>query len=452
MSLIAFLEVTRTKSGIFNTLRMLLPVFLTHRKVNHIDRENQKTCFEQRDILEVDPTSTSSFLPQDANANKRQISDISHLHPFSSFFPSNRTQKYLSLTSPKSTSNHDDACEVVARLPFLASLADTYENVLCHYFLALRRNSDSENSNSILFLDLVTRKRLSILRLMMLRLLHDISKIFERIVRRSKYIWQVRVQISDGESIEQIIELANPENGYYADPFLFKRGKELFLFVEEFSFETSKGVISVFKLTENAFEHLGICLEESFHLSFPNVFVDGTDVFMIPESSANDDIRLYKAHDFPFGWVLTNVMVKNVSAVDTILYKANEMYYLVTGVDMNNVGDHSSNLFIYQSRKLESSTWTPSNQNPVITDAERGRNAGSIQSHSHRSIRVAQASEFGTYGKSIRLFEIQNLSLESYSEVQVSLPKLIVPLDAHGYHHLSSVGNVSAFDFSKFGR
>ncbi len=453
LSLIVFLEVARTSTKFSSAFMMLVPVIWTRKKVCRIQQGHQKTYLKFKNTFNSSLANTSNTLNL-AKANRQEITASSHLHLFSSLFPFSTNNKYLSLSRAKSTNSHDDTYDVVARLPYLASVVDTYENVLCHYFHALRKISQSKDSNPNLFLncEMITMSRRFIVRQIIMRLMYDIYKVITRTIFQTKYIWQVRVQIMNSDSIQHVIDLDNPKNGYYADPFLFQYGGEIFLFVEEYSFAKSKGVITVFKLMKNSFHKVGVCLEESFHLSFPNVFIDGTDIYMIPESSANNDIRLYKAHNFPLGWNQIATMVEDISAVDTILHKANEKYYLLTSVDKNNVGDHFTNLYIYESCELESSSWTPSAHNPVIVDAERGRNAGSVHSNSQRNIRVAQAFEFGTYGKKICFFEIQNLSLECYSEVKIGWPTLMIPPDAHGHHHLSTVENIFAFDFSKFRR
>ena len=60
--------------------------------------------------------------------------------------------------------------------------------------------------------------------------------------------------------------------------------------------------ISVIKVDGDNYDFLGVVLEEDFHLSFPFVFKDGDDIYMVPESSKNSDIRLYKSVDFPLKW------------------------------------------------------------------------------------------------------------------------------------------------------
>ena len=48
----------------------------------------------------------------------------------------------------------------------------------------------------------------------------------------------------------------------------------------------------MYELSEKEYVFIGTALEESFHLSFPYIFEFNNDIYMVPESSKNRDIRL----------------------------------------------------------------------------------------------------------------------------------------------------------------
>ena len=52
-------------------------------------------------------------------------------------------------------------------------------------------------------------------------------------------------------------------------------------------------------------------IEEDFHLSFPYIFEHKKNIYMIPESAQNQDIRLYKCTNFPYSWQLEKVLIKD---------------------------------------------------------------------------------------------------------------------------------------------
>ena len=66
--------------------------------------------------------------------------------------------------------------------------------------------------------------------------------------------------------------LPNPQNHFYADPFLISNNGCDYCFVEDYNFITQKGTIRAFLLDENNFVDQGTVLEEPFHLSYPNIF------------------------------------------------------------------------------------------------------------------------------------------------------------------------------------
>ena len=106
------------------------------------------------------------------------------------------------------------------------------------------------------------------------------------------------------------------------------------------------GRISAIKIS-NKYEFLGIVLEEDFHLSFPFIFKENSEIYMVPESSKNCDIRLYKCLEFPYKWQLEKVLMNNVSAADTMLIKQQDTWFMLTNICSAGLGDHNSELHIY---------------------------------------------------------------------------------------------------------
>ena len=98
---------------------------------------------------------------------------------------------------------------------------------------------------------------------------------------------------------------------------------------------------------------------------------------MVPESSKNCDIRLYKCLEFPYKWQLEKVLMNNVSAADTMLIKQQDTWFMLTNICSAGLGDHNSELHIYYSESLKSNQWKPiASGNPVIFDSLKARNGG----------------------------------------------------------------------------
>lgn len=121
-----------------------------------------------------------------------------------------------------------------------------------------------------------------------------------------------------------------------ADPFPWEwRGKH-YIFTEAYHYLKQKGIIAYYCL-EDSEQSLHPCLEEAFHLSYPNVFEYGGEVFMIPESCESRQLRLYRATDFPDRWVLDTVLLSDIKLVDSSLLIDKHELLLETCSDSGNL-------------------------------------------------------------------------------------------------------------------
>jgi hypothetical protein len=245
--------------------------------------------------------------------------------------------------------------------------------------------------------------------------------------------------------------IRNPPNRYLADPFvLYKNGSHL-CFVEDFNYSTNKGQITAFEITRDGYTELGCALKEDFHLSYPFVFEDSTDLYMCPESQAAREIRLYKCVSYPLEWKLQRVLMKGVSAADTILFKHDGKWWMLTNIDSSESGDSSSELHVFYADDVDSSNWTPHPMNPVIFDSRRARNGG-LLFHRDGIYRVFQVQGFGRYGESMGIARITQLTTARYEEqVLCSItPNFFAGLI--GTHTYSFAGGLLAIDFLKYER
>ena len=105
---------------------------------------------------------------------------------------------------------------------------------------------------------------------------------------------------------------------WYADPFLYEWKGRRYLFAERMNRWRLVGSIAVCEIREDGsvteFQEI---LREPFHLSYPNVFEHAGQIYMIPESGWNKDIRLYRATNFPFEWVFVKPLIEGENYVDT---------------------------------------------------------------------------------------------------------------------------------------
>lgn len=113
-----------------------------------------------------------------------------------------------------------------------------------------------------------------------------------------------------------------------ADPMLIDHGEKTYLFYE--SVVGERGRIEVARVREDC--SLGeptVLLEDTCHYSYPFVFQRNEKWYMIPETSASEEVRLYEAVDFPLKWEQKCVLLRQRS-VDTTVFCRDGKWYLQT--------------------------------------------------------------------------------------------------------------------------
>jgi hypothetical protein len=242
--------------------------------------------------------------------------------------------------------------------------------------------------------------------------------------------------------------IRNPPNRFLADPFVVCKDGHHVCLVEDYDYATGKGKISAFKITKDSCTELGTALEENFHLSYPFVFEACGDLYMCPETSGANDLRLYKCIEFPLVWRLHKILKSDVSAADTSIFKSDGKWWMLANIDSPRLGEHCSELHLFYADTFDSTEWTPHRLNPIIVDPLRCRNGGLLVCGGD-VYRVFQVPGFDMYGKSMGIAKITKLSEESYAEECLySLPAKFFG-ELEGSHTYSFENGLLAVDFVK---
>lgn len=223
-----------------------------------------------------------------------------------------------------------------------------------------------------------------------------------------------------------------------ADPFLFVHENRLYLFYEELHFRKHHGVIKMMS-TENL-KHwtkpVTITHEPDCHFSFPYVFEDDGDIYMLPETGWQHNIRLYKADKkdlskFSLHKIIMQRKVPDSNIeydwCDSCIYKKEGVYYLFTSIKTKA----TYYLQLFYSDVLEG-PYKEHPQSPVSFGDKVGRCAGSITYVDGHLYRFAQDC-CKTYGGQVHLLEIDELSPNRYSEHIVK--ENIIPTSLKFYRH-----------------
>lgn len=243
------------------------------------------------------------------------------------------------------------------------------------------------------------------------------GKVIDRVRSRSRR-WGVAYQFCEDwrdVTLWKSKRIPNPPSRFLADPFIYQHEGRHYCFVEDFDYREGKGRISAFSITPEGHQELGVALEEPFHLSFPFIFEHEGELYMCPETHEAREVRLYRCLELPCKWELTRVLLRDVNAADNLLFYRDHRWWLLSNLCSSDIDDHGSELHIYSTNDLLEGEWRPHPENPVIFNAERGRNGGLIHEDG-RVYRVFQRQGWDLYGEAFGVAEITRLSMEGYEE------------------------------------
>ncbi|OVZ62798.1 hypothetical protein CDO44_04050 [Pigmentiphaga sp. NML080357] len=243
--------------------------------------------------------------------------------------------------------------------------------------------------------------------------------------------------------------LTPPKGRFFADPFVHMRDNRPYIFFEDYDFNERKGRIAVATYRDGRFELLGDVLNLPYHLSFPFVFEYQGATYMVPETCGNRSIELWKCEEFPMKWKLECTLMRDISAVDTIVFQHGEYWWLLTNIDRTDGLSHCDELFAFYASSPTATDWRPHAANPVVRSPAKARNAGLVVSPSGDIIRCAQYQGFCQYGKGISLNRIEKLTPLEYRESDGTVHYAqFVGKNNSAMHHWHSHGGHTVFDFA----
>jgi hypothetical protein len=283
------------------------------------------------------------------------------------------------------------------------------------------------------------------------------SGIADRIVRKIRlrgrpFYWQVAYRMIDGPGIAETGRLDGPpfavlaDDGqrFYADPFLFARDGRTWLFVEEFPYAAGRGLISVAELgAVGTFSVPRPVLTEAHHLSYPQVFEDQGEIFMIPESSAAGEVVLYRAEDFPDRWLRDTVLLAGIDFNDATLLRHDGLFWLF-GTERHGRGSPSDSMAVYVADALRG-PWRVHRFNPLVIDRSAARPGGALISTGAGIVLPVQDGA-RAYGGGLGLVDVLRVDADDvvFGPVRPILPG---PAWARaGIHTLNRLGRVEVVD------
>lgn len=209
----------------------------------------------------------------------------------------------------------------------------------------------------------------------------------------------------------QIIEM--PGRYWAADPFLFTHDGVDYLFYEAFDWYRRRGVLAYSVLRDGKATKPRVILKCPYHLSYPYIFTYRKDIYLMPETSGNKTIELYRAVQFPDDWEKISTLIEHVNAVDSILIEEKCQRYLLTSEMSNeNFLEVENYIFPLEGMVLQSA------ERQCVGKGTKGyRNGGAVFSYRGQRIRVGQDCSGHQYGKGLIFWNV--CSVSPYQEVMV---------------------------------
>jgi len=208
---------------------------------------------------------------------------------------------------------------------------------------------------------------------------------------------------------------------WYADPLVYQYKNTDYLFVEAYDRTAGKGHIAVAAMKDDPGKiEFKPVIEEKYHMSFPMVFGWHQEIYMIPETSENFSINLYRAVEFPFKWERIESFKTKAKIVDTILLKTEDdrLYMLASEVNPSMPLEVRYQKFALQySNGKWSLEWDDAFDSQQVYNL-RDRNAGNCFMEESRVVLPTQVSTEIDYGVKLSFREWEDHGWKEKGQIE----------------------------------
>jgi hypothetical protein len=249
------------------------------------------------------------------------------------------------------------------------------------------------------------------------------------------------------EDLISSVPLDMPADEFWADPFLFKHKNNTYVFFENYSYRSKKGKISCGLLDGTDLINIVDVLEFDYHLSFPYIFEEAGEIFLMPETSENERLEIYRAIEFPRTWELYSTAFEGERVADAFFHTDDtKQKWLFLNKQVASTSPMNSELYIYRIDSIKLESIEAHSQNPVIIDARVARNGGAIFKHEGELYRPSQRNTDAIYGRALNINKIEKLTINEYSETTERVVRPDFDKKLMAMHHIHQLGDTYVFD------
>ena len=231
-------------------------------------------------------------------------------------------------------------------------------------------------------------------------------------------------------------DISDIDADYVADPFMLREGPRWYLYFEILASRSRRGVIGLAS-SEDAlhWRYHNVVLSEAFHLSFPCVFRQGDQIYMVPESVQANAIRLYRAVSFPDRFEFVTELITGQWADPSVFCYEGKWWMFACATPFQN-----RDLHLFSAQQPEG-PWRAHPMNPVVADNKHlARPGGRVCLADGRLLRFAQNC-VPRYGARVMAAEITALNAGHYQEKPCAENPVLKPDGRHwnaGMHHVDA--------------
>jgi len=279
------------------------------------------------------------------------------------------------------------------------------------------------------------------------------SKAFEKFCERMRlsYFQKWTLVYGKGEflykNLGSLNTLRTPKNEFWADPFLFDFENRQYVFFENYEYKQRKGKISVGIIQDDKIVGVVDALNKAYHLSYPFLFTHKKEIYMIPETSNNNRLEIYRCLEIPGKWELYKTAFEGEKIIDaTIFQDANKVIWLFLNKQRNKQSCPHSELYIYKVSNWDEFILEEHKNNPVYIDSRVARSAGNFFIRNGVVYRPSQTNVEGIYGRGININRIISLNLDEFIEETLLTVKPEYDTRLISSHHISQGSDSFIFD------
>jgi len=258
--------------------------------------------------------------------------------------------------------------------------------------------------------------------LAVLRLFAALTRnVFRRIAQRfTREEWNIGIvplteaQVVGGVTVTGIKWFTNPRGGWVADPMAVANDNRVDILCERMDLNTAKGYIAAVRFDGHGWSTAAPAIQPGFHASYPYLVKTDGQIYCVPETCEANEVRLYRAVDFPYKWEFVDVLLPNFPAVDSTVFIHDGRWWLFA----TSQAASGHKLFAWHASNFLG-PWHPHGANPIKVDVRSSRPAGPPFSVGGVLYRPAQDCS-RTYGGRIVLNRIIELTPLRFAEEDAS--------------------------------